>query len=57
MPFGTRRQHRDLASNAGLVDDPLAGANQSAPLLLSDLGRSVWSDDPFADRVFGNRDS
>ena len=48
MPFGARYHHRDLATNAGYPDDPSAGANQSAPLLLSDRGRYVWSDDPFA---------
>ena len=48
MPFGTRPHHRDLRTNAGFVDEPSGGANQSAPLLLSDRGRYVWSDDPFA---------
>ena len=47
MPFGGQPHRRDLATNAGLVDDPSAGANQSAPLLLSSRGRSVWSDEPF----------
>lgn len=31
MPFGDRPHHRDLAVNAGLLDDPTGGANQSAP--------------------------
>ncbi|MFT4297376.1 MAG: glycoside hydrolase family 31 protein [Micropruina sp.] len=48
MPFGRRPHRRDLAVNAGLVDDPTAGANQSAPLLLSSAGRAVWSERPFA---------
>ena len=46
MPFGAPAHHRDLAVNAGYVDDPTAGANQSAPLLVSDHGRYVWSDRP-----------
>ncbi|MEP6561040.1 MAG: glycoside hydrolase family 31 protein [Nakamurella sp.] len=48
MPFGAAHHHRDLATNAGYVDEPAAGANQSAPLLISNQGRYVWSDDPFA---------
>ena len=48
MPFGTGPHHRDLRTNAGFVDEPSGGANQSAPLLLSDRGRYVWSDHPFA---------
>jgi len=48
MPFGDRVHRRDLAINAGLVDDPGAGANQSAPLLVSSTGRYVWSEHPFA---------
>ncbi len=48
MPFGRVRHHRDLAANAGYADDATAGANQSAPLLVSDRGRYVWSADPFA---------
>ena len=47
MPFGAEPHRRDLATNAGLVDDPTAGANQSAPLLVSSHGRYVWSDEPF----------
>ena len=47
MPFGAAPHRRDLATNAGLVDDPTAGANQSAPLLVSSHGRYVWSDEPF----------
>ena len=47
MPFGAEPHRRELATNAGLLDDPTAGANQSAPLLLSSHGRYVWSDDPF----------
>nr|WP_232530760.1 glycoside hydrolase family 31 protein [Microlunatus antarcticus] len=47
MPFGAAPHRRDLATNAGLVGDPTAGANQSAPLLVSSHGRYVWSDEPF----------
>ena len=47
MPFGDRAHRRDLAINAGLIDDPGAGANQSAPLLVSSTGRYVWSEHPF----------
>jgi alpha-glucosidase (family GH31 glycosyl hydrolase) len=55
MPFGALAHHRDLAVNAGHVDDPTAGANQSAPLLMSDHGRYVWSADPFAFTVAPGR--
>jgi hypothetical protein len=48
MPFGALRHGRDLAVNAGLVDDPSSAANQSAPLLVSSTGRYVWSERPFA---------
>lgn len=48
MPFGAVTHRRDLAVNAGYVDDPTAGANQAAPLLVSDRGRYVWSADPFS---------
>lgn len=47
MPFGDRPHRRDLATNAGLVDHPGDGANQSAPLLVSSTGRYVWSELPF----------
>ena len=47
MPFGERAHQRDLATNGGLVDDPTAGANQSAPLLVFSHGRYIWSDQPF----------
>jgi alpha-glucosidase (family GH31 glycosyl hydrolase) len=47
MPFGARPHRRELATNAGFVDDPTEGANQSAPLLVSSHGRYVWSDEPF----------
>jgi alpha-glucosidase (family GH31 glycosyl hydrolase) len=55
MPFGAVVHHRDLAVNAGHVDDPTAGANQSAPLLLSSRGRYVWSADPFTFTVTPGR--
>jgi alpha-glucosidase (family GH31 glycosyl hydrolase) len=48
MPFGGRAHQRDLAVNAGSIEDPAIGANQSAPLLLSSAGRYVWSERPFA---------
>ncbi|MFZ1410175.1 MAG: glycoside hydrolase family 31 protein [Micropruina sp.] len=48
MPFGLAPHRRDLATNAGLVDAPEHGANQSAPLLLSNRGRYVWSENPFS---------
>lgn len=49
MPFGVgSRHHRDLSTNAGFVGDPAAGANQSAPLLVSSRGRYVWSAQAFA---------
>ncbi|MBO1269765.1 glycoside hydrolase family 31 protein [Arthrobacter cavernae] len=48
MPFGALPHHRNLADNAGLAGDPSAGANQSAPLLLSSAGRIVWSGRPFS---------
>jgi alpha-glucosidase (family GH31 glycosyl hydrolase) len=48
MPFSGAVHHRDLALNAGFMNDPEAGANQSAPLLLSNTGRYVWCDNPFA---------
>ncbi|MFC4098418.1 glycoside hydrolase family 31 protein [Paenibacillus xanthanilyticus] len=39
MPFGDRPHSRDLR----VTDD-----NQASPLLLSNLGRYVWSEEPFA---------
>jgi len=47
MPFGAEPHRRELATNAGFLDDPTGGANQSAPLLVSSHGRHVWSDEPF----------
>lgn len=47
MPFGAESHRRDLAVNAGFRADDTAGANQSAPLLLSSRGRTVWSEHPF----------
>ena len=47
MPFGSEAHRRDLATNAGLVDAPTHQANQSAPLLVSNRGRYVWSEEPF----------
>ena len=48
MPFGDRAHRRDLAVNAGFVDDPVRGPNQSAPLLVSSAGRYLWSERPFS---------
>lgn len=48
MPFGDRPLKRNLATSAGLIDDDEAGANQSAPLLISNAGRWVWSNDAFS---------
>ncbi len=52
MPFGDRPHARDLATSAGFLDhgDDTAGCNQSAPVLVSNRGRSVWSEQPFAFR-------
>lgn len=47
MPFGAEPHRRNLATSAGFLSDDTAGANQSAPLLLSDRGRVVWSENPF----------
>lgn len=48
MPFGDQSHRRDLRVNVGFPDDPTDGANQAAPLLISNRGRWVWSDGPFA---------
>lgn len=48
MPFGERPHARDLRVNVGFPDDPTDGSNQAAPLLVSNRGRYVWSDEPFA---------
>lgn len=48
MPFGPVPHTRDLGLSAGRAGDPGAGANQSAPLLVSSAGRYLWSDEPFA---------
>jgi alpha-glucosidase (family GH31 glycosyl hydrolase) len=47
MPFGNSPHRRNLATSAGFIDDDSGGANQSAPLLISNKGRYLWSDDPF----------
>jgi alpha-glucosidase (family GH31 glycosyl hydrolase) len=47
MPFGLRTHHRDLAGSAGVIGDARVGNNQSAPLLLSNRGRFIWSELPF----------
>ena len=48
MPFGRVAHRRNLATSAGFADNDLAGANQSAPLLVSSAGRYIWSDQPFS---------
>jgi alpha-glucosidase (family GH31 glycosyl hydrolase) len=55
MPFGHSEHQRDLAHNAGAAAAPNHGPNQSAPLLLSDQGRVVWSESPFAFRFIDGR--
>jgi hypothetical protein len=55
MPFGRARHYRNLATSAGFVDDDTAGANQSAPLLVSSAGRYVWSEGPFSFAFDGRR--
>jgi alpha-glucosidase (family GH31 glycosyl hydrolase) len=55
MPFAAQTRHqRDLAVTAGILEPdgpvgqlPYAGGNQSAPLLLSDRGRFIWSEQPY----------
>ena len=47
MPFGAHAHRRDLATNAGGLDRPGDGANQSAPVLVSSAGRYLWSEHPF----------
>ena len=47
MPFGATTHRRDLATNAGQLERPGDGANQSAPVLVSSAGRYVWSEHPF----------
>ena len=48
MPFGASGSaHRDLATNAGFAQAANDGANQSAPVLISNQGRVVWSERPF----------
>ncbi len=48
MPFGAAgTAHRDLATNAGFAHQATDGANQSAPVLVSNRGRVVWSERPF----------
>ncbi|HXH33930.1 MAG TPA: glycoside hydrolase family 31 protein [Plantibacter sp.] len=48
MPFGDVALARDLGENTGLLHDPTDGANQAAPLLVSDQGRFIGSERPFA---------
>jgi alpha-glucosidase (family GH31 glycosyl hydrolase) len=53
MPWGraTSRPWRDLAREAGHIDDPSSGANQAAPMLVSSHGRFVVGPQPFAFRI------
>jgi len=49
MPFGDRFHDRDLSESAGISGAVGFGSsNQSAPVLLSNRGRFVWSEQPFA---------
>lgn len=48
MPFGTQHHHRDLAGPPHTGAMIAAPSNQSAPILLSTTGRTVWSDAPFS---------
>ena len=47
MPFGRAAHRRNLATSAGFLTNDQDGANQSAPVLLSNRGRYIWSEDPF----------
>ena len=47
MPFGTSVHRRDLNAMPASWTTRSNGANQAAPLLISDRGRYVWSDWPF----------
>jgi len=49
MPFGATAHRRNLATSAGflLPGGDTHGCNQSAPLLVSNRGRYVWSEKPF----------
>ena len=48
MPFGPAVHRRNLATSAGSLTNDQDGANQSAPLLVSNRGRYIWSEDAFA---------
>jgi len=48
MPFGGGALQRNLATSAGLLTDDQDGANQSAPFLISNRGRYIWSEDAFS---------
>ena len=48
MPFGGGALQRNLATSAGLLTDDQDGANQSAPFLVSNRGRYIWSEDAFS---------
>ena len=47
MPFGARAPARPRDATPASSMTRRAGANQSAPLLVSSAGRYVWSDGPF----------
>ena len=47
MPFGPAVHRRNLATSAGFLTNDQDGANQSAPLLVSNRGRYIWSEDAF----------
>jgi len=48
MPFGRAALRRNLATSAGLLTNDQDGANQSAPFLISNRGRYIWSEDAFS---------
>ncbi|MGP4101359.1 glycoside hydrolase family 31 protein [Nonomuraea sp. KM90] len=48
MPFGVRPFARDLGSPVGHGSGDAAPSNQSSPVLLSNRGRVIWSERPFA---------
>src|SRR5690348_839692 len=48
MPFGRAPLRRNLATSAGFLTDDQDGANQSAPFLVSNRGRYIWSEEAFS---------
>src|SRR5215831_7655800 len=54
MPFGRAAIRRNLATSAGFLTDDQDGANQSAPFLVSNRGRYIWSEDAFSFEFVGS---